>query len=130
MTDFDPYKYFAGKMGLLFEKLLYVSDITAEDLAKRSGVSISTVQKIIKGTQFSRRSTYEKMANVFGTSVQELYEAIIHLGDNLDDSMATIIAFGLISDPATRLELAKILQYMATHPGTKKEDIIRLSTIH
>lgn len=124
--DFDPNKYFAGKMGLLFQKLLYVTDMTEEDLAKKSGVSKSTVRSVLKGEHLSRVKTYNKLAKVFGTSAQELYSIVTQLGDKLDESNAFIMAFGLTSDPATRVELAKMLQYMADHPGTKKEDLIRL----
>ena len=124
--DFDPYKYFAGKMGLLFQKLLYVTDLTEEDLAKNSGVSMSTVRSVLKGDHLSRMKTYDMIAKAIGTSVQELYDVVTHMGADLDEYNATIMAFGLISNPATRIEIAKILNYMAEHPGTKKEDLIRL----
>lgn len=114
-------------MGLLFQKLLYVTDMTEEDLVKKSGVSKSTVRNVLKGEHLSRMNTYDKLAKVFNTSAQELYEAVTQLGNKLDDSTATIIAFGLISDPATRIEIAKLLNYMAEHPGTTKEDLILLS---
>ncbi|MHB9949523.1 XRE family transcriptional regulator [Clostridium botulinum] len=92
-----------SNLGERLKKLRNEAKLSQKDLAKKLGLSSSTVGMIESGKREGNKETIHKIANFFGVSIDYLYgndvEEITKTESLIDNFLDRLIQEGIIQDP-------------------------------